>query len=396
MARATLTVADIIAGTERDVQKQLFAAGQATLLTDYCDRTHLELCRLRNWEFLKSTPQRFMTLKEQSLYWIGASGSAGAGQVDTNLNLSDIDYIDERSVRDASNYNNLGNVLLPWNQAADARRDSSPSPDRPRYWAYTEDLPNVLQLYPCPTESSGYQALPAAPYCTVTAGGSLPARYYSVMVTLTDSAGNESSASDETTIFIPANSLLRVHSPSMPVTTLSSGVTLNQYKVYAAGTTVVAGVITPASSNQEQFQTGSTTNLGSTWTEPTSGLVTGTAPFPTTNALEEFRGYVIQFQYFKRITRLTATNSALQLPDDYRDVITAGVNALAFAYLSNSNAPHNAPLAALWDAKYNMKKQALIRGEINRRYPPTSLAPDPQRNLYYNWPNRDSDDRFVD
>src|SRR5581483_10564705 len=205
-----------------------------------------------------------------------------------------------------------------------------------------------------------------------------------------------SSASDETTIFIPANSLLRVHSPSMPVTTLSSGVTLNQYKVYAAGTTVVAGVITPASSNQEQFQTGSTTNLGSTWTEPTSGLVTGTAPFPTTNALEEFRGYVIQFQYFKRITRLTATNSALQLPDDYRDVITAGVNALAFAYLSNSNAPHNAPLAALWDAKYNMKKQALIRGEINRRYPPTSLAPDPQRNLYYNWPNRDSDDRFVD
>src|SRR5215831_2001084 len=109
---------------------------------------------------------------------------------------------------------------------------------------------------------------PAAPTTGTTPGGALGATTYFVKVTYVNPSG-ETVASAESTQAAGANTLLTVTSP------IASG-TATQYNVYVSNT---AG----GGSGAETLQTPTPINLGTNWTEPTTGLVVGVAP-PVVNS----------------------------------------------------------------------------------------------------------------
>jgi len=107
------------------------------------------------------------------------------------------------------------------------------------------------------------QLPPVPPSIRSIAGGSLVARSYFVRVTYTNSAG-ETTASAEAHLAIPAGRLAQVISP--PAVGNTTG-----YNVYIATT-----------SGNETKQNGAPISIGTNFTEPTTGLVSGAAP-PTAN-----------------------------------------------------------------------------------------------------------------
>ncbi len=65
--------------------------------------------------------------------------------------------------------------------------------------------------------------------------------------------------------------------------------------------------------------------------------------------------YAIEFRYFKIRQQLTALNQILQVPDDYKDIVCAGVNWLAAKYLSkDADAAH-------WFQVYQAGKTAMVK-----------------------------------
>lgn len=102
---------------------------------------------------------------------------------------------------------------------------------------------------------------PAAPVLSQTAGGSLAQRKYYVVLTYVTTSG-ETLVGPEASITVSANNLLVVTSPAA-----STGAT--NYHVYV-GTT--------AGEETLQTITASTVNIGSNWTEPTTGLIVGRGP----------------------------------------------------------------------------------------------------------------------
>ena len=100
----------------------------------------------------------------------------------------------------------------------------------------------------------------AAPTLTSVAGGSLAARTAWVTVTYTTSPGGETLASTEASIALSANTLLVVDSP--PSETRAAG-----WNVYVSET----------ASGGEQKQNSTAIAIGTNWTEPTSGLISGAA-----------------------------------------------------------------------------------------------------------------------
>lgn len=114
----------------------------------------------------------------------------------------------------------------------------------------------------------------SAPTLSTVAGGALGARTYYVKVNY-DSASGETLASAESSIAVPANSLLVVGSPA-----LVTG---------AVGWSVYAGT----ASNAETEQNASLLPIGSSWTEPPSGLIAGLAlPTVNTTGWEVFNQFV--------------------------------------------------------------------------------------------------------
>jgi len=103
---------------------------------------------------------------------------------------------------------------------------------------------------------------PAAPALSSVAGGTLAAATYNVVITYVGSVG-ETTPSPQASLAVAVNNLLRVASPA--ATTGATG-----YNVYAG---------TGASLTQQA----SGIAIGTSWTEPTTGLVAGSAP-PTGNS----------------------------------------------------------------------------------------------------------------
>lgn len=118
---------------------------------------------------------------------------------------------------------------------------------------------NPLQAY-APITVSGFEAgQPAAPTLSTTLGGSLALRTYFVKIFYIFPGPINAAPSPEATQIVPLNSLLVVQSPpSVPNAT--------GYKI---------GIAT--STNAETIQTTSAIAIGTNWTEPTSGLIAGTA-----------------------------------------------------------------------------------------------------------------------
>ncbi len=105
-------------------------------------------------------------------------------------------------------------------------------------------------------------AAPSAPTLSQTAGGSIAATTYYVVVTYVTALGSTVESS-RSSLAVSANNLLSVTSPSS-----ATGAT--GYNVYVS-----------TASGTELLQNASPIAIGTNWTEPTSGLLTNTAPAPT-------------------------------------------------------------------------------------------------------------------
>lgn len=65
--------------------------------------------------------------------------------------------------------------------------------------------------------------------------------------------------------------------------------------------------------------------------------------------------YTVNFRYYKIHQQLTALNQILQVPNDYKDVVCAGVNELACVYLKRADE------AGYWRGIYEEGKREMIR-----------------------------------
>jgi hypothetical protein len=150
---------------------------------------------------------------------------------------------------------------------------------------------------------------------------------------LLDSLGNESTAPSTAAIFVPANFLLVVKSPSQEFAKSASGVLYNQWNVYAAQGPTLGDLQGTLDSTSTTKQSLTPINIGTNFTEPVSGLLTTSPAPPTDNSLESYEGYLIQFRYYKSRVPITLASQILQIPDDYFDVVVAGTTYKAFHYL---------------------------------------------------------------
>lgn len=318
----TYTVQDIVNGASQDLRSQL--ATNSTILLDYVDRIHKQVARGSKWQFMLSDPLQFITEPGINDYWIGATGGGSQGSIETNLNLVDIYRIKDDSVMDRSNNTGLFRVQAkPPNLTTFENPDGQSRRLRPTNFAHN-NFAGLLQIFPAPDNQNTYQPSPESPICGTIAGGALPGRTYFVKYTIIDSNGNESDASSlATTIFVPASNLLVVRSPKFPQINSARGISYAAYKVYAAA---ILG-------NEVVQNAGASIATGVNFTESVGGLATGTTAAPSINNLTPLGGYVMEFAYYKQRLKFTSLSSQLQIPDDYKDVLVAGVNWLGYMFL---------------------------------------------------------------
>lgn len=321
----TMTAQTIITAASQDVRSVLGSSGgDQTILLDYVNRIHKEMLRGSNWQWLLSAPQRFVTEYGVTDYWVGATASTPSGTQDTGLNLTNLRTIAEDSVYDLSNDRQL--FMVPRTAVTSGRtfQDGTSRLANPDNWEQDGANPYVLRLTPAANNVNGYQPVPNIPVCSTSTTGALAGRTYFVKTTFVDSAGNESTpCSAAARTYVPVNKVLVVKAPQPYVSASTSGITYSNYKVYVG---TVEG--------SETLQSTSTAITGD-WTEPGTGLVAGAA-LPTTNNIEPLRGYVIEFKYFKTRKEIVDATNTLLVPDDYKDIFCAGVNALAYQFLKRS------------------------------------------------------------
>lgn len=357
----TTTAQAIVNSVSQDIRGQLATSGSdTTVLLDYINRVSLELLRASRWKFLLSPVQHIVTQQELPSYWLGPIGDAPPGAYDTGLDLSDVRYISPNSVFDRSNFHLLERVDENPNSPALRFADDTARPGRPRVWRNSPDTPNILDIFPGPDNQNNYQPEPAAATVTTISGGALSARVYYVSVSFVDSQGNESTPSQPSTkVYVPAGSLLKVTQPYLPLNIGATGVQYNRWKVYASTTR-----------GGECLQSTSTPLSATSWTESTSGLVTGTLVPQATNSLEPIDGYIIEFRYIRARVQISSLTQVLQIPDDYKDVVVAGTNWLTNTFLDR-------PAQAMtWYQTYQKGIGSIIR-DRNWNGTASYISPDP-------------------
>src|SRR5487761_986222 len=299
----------------------------ATALIDYADRIQKQMLRFSRWHFILSDPQYFMTSYGQTDYWLGPAGSLPASTVDTGLHLTDLDLIRKDSVRDLSNNRYIKSLN---NQPIGPSLNFTSGQTRPGLPAtYWQDInnSNLMHIYPGANNENTFQPFPAAPILTATSSGSLPSRQYYVRLTFVDSIGGESQASTVgQNVYLPANSILTVISPTLYFNQSADGVIYGSYNVYAA-----------TSSGSETLQNLTPIQIGTNWVEPLSGLITTGASVPQNATIQPMHGYIIQFRYYRSRITLNAPNQMVQIPDKYIDVLVHGIQALAWKLIGRSD-----------------------------------------------------------
>lgn len=70
--------------------------------------------------------------------------------------------------------------------------------------------------------------------------------------------------------------------------------------------------------------------------------------------------YTIEFRYFRAFPQVAGLSDTLVIPVDYKDIVTAGVNYLAFAFLEDAGVV-SAGESATWLQLYEKGKAAMIR-----------------------------------
>jgi hypothetical protein len=356
---ATTTAQDVVNAVSQDARSQLAASGaDANIILDYINRVQKRILRDSRHPFLLSAPKRFVTQNGVVKYWLGSTGSATAGCYDTQLNLTDVGIIKEDEVWDRTQHRKLTFTAQQPLYTSFEYPDAQNRQGNPTQWNHNPLVsPYVLNIFPAPNNQNTYQSIAPAPLLTTAVSGALSARTYYVRITLIDSAGNESAAGPEGIIYVPANSVLKVNPPDIDPSLLASGIEITNFKVYVGTTT-----------NSETLQS---TSTSSAWTEPDSGLVAGAA-YPTTSSIEYLRGNVIEFRYYKQRQTVTTLLDVLQIPDDYFDIVVAGVNAYVMLFLKRPSD------AAIWQTQFNDGLRQLTRDKnLFPKGGQAFIAPDP-------------------
>jgi hypothetical protein len=356
------SVQQIVNSTTTDIMNQI--GTNHPILLDYVNRINIDLLRSTKWDFLLSDVQTFITRQGVTAYWIGASGAAPQGVYDTKLNLTDVKWVQHGAVYDRSNFRSLGSVAEAPVSAVLSYTDGTSRPGRPAVYRNNIDTPFTLNIYPAPDNQNTQAPQPEPPLVTTIAGGTLPARTYSLVTTFVDGLNGESTAAAYSTpLYIPANFLAVVNTPTTLVPTNDAGVPYSRYNVYAS-------VSSPLPQNTT-LQTVAPIALGTNWTEPTSGLLTAGVNPPSHNNAATYNGYVIQFRYYRIENILTDFGNILQIPDRYSDVMVAGVNWLALKFLSRTQE------AAEWYATYRTGLVAMVRDRNQQNRFSDYISPDP-------------------
>ena len=322
---ATTTAQNIIDCASRKVRAVLGTSGSdADLFLEHINEIQLQILRQSRWEFLLSAPKYFMTEPQQTDYWLGTAGSNPVGTVDTGLALTDFDRMKDDSVYDRSAFKLLKRVNERPVSSGLQYASGQSRPGAPAVWRHDPfENQKILSIYPSLESENTYVVVPDTPNTQSSTAGALAARVYFIRITFVDSLGNESTASGTARQFIAANKVAVVKSPTLLLATLTSGIAVTGYKVYASTT-----------QGGEVVQNGGAAiNLGTNWTEGGGGLTTGSAAVPSTNAIEPMRGHLIEFRYYKNRPQVENVSDILMIPDVYWDVVCSGVAWLAFMYL---------------------------------------------------------------
>lgn len=366
---ATTLVSDITALVQEDLYDTFASSGNTSVLIEYVNRIQQMLLGMRpgsgnlGWSWMLSSPQKFITEVGRTDYWIGATSGQAAGQVDTGLNLTDVRRVRQGHLFSRSGYKELFNadeapLMTGW-----MNKDSTYNQGPPKVFRSDDETPNVMSLYPAPNEGNAYEIIPYPPIVTTGTGGALAARTYFIKISFVDEEGNEGFASEPAVRqFINASKLITVKAPVAPILAGTSGVRYNQYNIYASTT-----------EGSETLQNVSPTAIASDWTEAASGLTTTGASVPTSSDIEPLRGYIVEFRYYKRHSILSASGDSVLIPDDYRDVVIAGVNWLGCEYLKNYAAANR------WRAIFD---EGRMRMNKDQNYSRGFIMPDAQTQNY--------------
>ena len=370
MATATLTVQQIIDRCQRDIDDILMAGGGTgstapTLGIEYVDRVQQMILGRRplTWDWMLSVPKKFLTERGQTEYWIGTTTSQAAGEVDTLLNLTDIQQVKPGSVIGRSAHNMPFNVQEAPVGSAWQNEDGSYQEGTPQWYRNDEARANVISLYPAPDTGSDYELVPPAPHSTTAAGGALAARTYYIRTTFVDLEGNESLPSTTARQFVEASKFITVKAPQPLISAGSAGVSYLRWNLYASET-----------EGSETLQNVSPTATSADWTQSVA-LTTSGASVPTSSTLEPLRGYLIEFRYFKKHTTLTAVGDTLLIPNDFRDVVVAGVNMLGWRYISMTH-PEKAVQMQMWQQDFQAGLARMVQAQ-NRWGGKKFMRPDP-------------------
>ena len=357
-----ITAQQVISSATTDIMNQI--GTNHPILLDYCNRISLDLLRSTKWDFLQSDVQTFLTRQGVTAYWIGATGANPAGTFDTGLNLTNVKWVKHGSVYDRSNFKTLGSVTEAPVSAVLSYTDGTSRPGRPAVYRNNIDTPFILNIFPAPDQQNIQSPQPEPPLVTIVPGGALPARTYYLIATFVDALGGESTApAYSSPLYIPANNLAVVQSPTTLVSTNDAGVPYNQYNVYAS-----------SQSNLPQNGTKQTVvpiTIGTNWTESPTGLTTTGVNPPSFNSTAPFHGYVIQFRYYQLEVTISSFAQTLQVPDRYVDVMVAGINWLALKFLSRTQE------AAEWFGTYRTGLVAMIRDRNQQNRFADYVSPDP-------------------
>ena len=360
----TITAQSVVNSVATDLLQRI--APEDPNLLDYVNRVQLQLLRASRWKFLLSPPQRFVTRNEVTDYWIGAAGSGPTNAVETNLNITNLGPIKTDTVFDRSNYRSLKRVLDAPLLSRFMFRDASARKGPPRLWKVSQDQGCTMQLWPAPDNQNGYQPVPEAPLLSTVVGGSLPGRIYFVRVSYVDSLGNESAASDEARLFVPANSLIVVN-PPIEIPVAASGIAYDRWNVYIFN---AGSSLTTTTGNETKANQLGALAVSSTYTEPSTGFLTSGVSFPTASTIEALGGYLIEFRYFSSKPQVTSLGQVLLIPGDYFDLIVAGVNYFAAALLKDTDA------SQYWKAEYDAGITGMIRDKNLFPRAPDYISPD--------------------
>ncbi len=349
-----LLASDVAQAIANDLQQRI--APEDPVVLDYINRVQLQLLRVARWKFALSPVQRFITQLGRTDYFFGQTGTGPVTAVDTGLDILDFGQIKQGTVYDRSNYRDLHRTGEAPPMELMQQRDGTSKIGYPQLYRIDPSQPNIINIYPAPNNQNGYQPVPNSPVISTVAGGSLGNRFYYIQTTIVDANSGESAASLETVLFIPAGFLAVVEppQPQLPysptiagASASATGVAYQYWNIYAASAT-----------GEETLQNASPLNISgnsSTWTEPTTGLITTGRSAPTTNTLEKLGGYLIEFRYFQTKPQVDVLTDSLVIPCDYLDVMAAGVNYFVAQFIGDQGA------VQYWQAQFQAGIIGMIR-----------------------------------